>query len=84
MQPVGNKQEGYNMTADKIKEIVSKMTLEEKASQLKHNAPAVKRLGIVPVRISGIRKLLSGWASRRAWYLMDLTDCANRIRRAII
>ena len=30
----------------KAKELVSRMTLEEKASQLRYNAPAIKRLGI--------------------------------------
>ena len=30
----------------KAEELVSKMTLEEKASQLKYDAPAIKRLGI--------------------------------------
>ena len=30
----------------KAKELVSRMTLEEKASQLKYNAPAIERLGI--------------------------------------
>lgn len=31
---------------EKAKELVSKMTLEEKASQLRYDAPAIKRLGI--------------------------------------
>lgn len=30
----------------KAQELVSKMTLEEKASQLKYDAPAIKRLGV--------------------------------------
>ena len=30
----------------KAKELVSRMTLEEKASQLRYNAPAIERLGI--------------------------------------
>ena len=30
----------------KARELVSKMTLEEKASQLKYDAPAIERLGI--------------------------------------
>ena len=32
--------------AAKAKELVSQMTLEEKASQLRYNAPAIERLGI--------------------------------------
>ncbi len=32
--------------AERVEDLVGRMTLEEKASQLKHNAPAVKRLGI--------------------------------------
>ncbi|MCR4876615.1 MAG: glycoside hydrolase family 3 C-terminal domain-containing protein [Clostridiales bacterium] len=32
--------------AEKARELVSRMTLEEKASQLKYNAPAIPRLGI--------------------------------------
>ena len=32
--------------ASKAKELVSRMTLEEKASQLKYDAPAIPRLGI--------------------------------------
>ena len=31
---------------EKAKELVGRMTLEEKASQLKYNAPAIERLGI--------------------------------------
>ncbi|MFA6847598.1 MAG: hypothetical protein WCQ94_04640, partial [Lachnospiraceae bacterium] len=31
---------------NKAREIVSKMTIEEKASQLRYDAPAVERLGI--------------------------------------
>ena len=31
---------------EKAKELVSRMTLEEKASQLKYDAPAINRLGI--------------------------------------
>ncbi len=30
----------------KAQELVSKMTLEEKASQLRYDAPAIKRLGV--------------------------------------
>ena len=30
----------------KAEELVSQMTLEEKASQLKYDAPAIKRLGV--------------------------------------
>lgn len=64
MQPVGNKQEGYNMTADKIKEIVSKMTLEEKAAMCSGadfwHTEAVERLGIPASMVSdgphGLRK----------------------------
>ena len=32
--------------AAKARELVSRMTLEEKASQLKYDAPAIPRLGI--------------------------------------
>ena len=32
--------------AAKAKELVSRMTLEEKASQLRYDAPAIERLGI--------------------------------------
>lgn len=31
---------------ERVKDLVSRMTLEEKASQLRYNAPAIKRLGI--------------------------------------
>ena len=31
---------------ERAKELVAKMTLEEKCSQLRYNAPAIKRLGI--------------------------------------
>ena len=34
------------MCYKKAKELVAQMTLEEKASQLKYDAPAIKRLGI--------------------------------------
>lgn len=38
----------------KAQELVSKMTLEEKASQLRYDAPAIKRLG-VPAYIGGMK-----------------------------
>ena len=31
---------------ERVRDLVSKMTLEEKVSQLRYDAPAVKRLGI--------------------------------------
>ena len=31
---------------ERAKDLVSRMTLEEKASQLRYNAPAIERLGI--------------------------------------
>ena len=31
---------------ERVEDLVSRMTLEEKTTQLRHNAPAVKRLGI--------------------------------------
>ena len=31
---------------ERAEDLLGRMTLEEKASQLRHNAPAVKRLGI--------------------------------------
>ncbi len=57
-------QEGYNMTADKIREIISKMTLEEKASMCSGadfwHTKAVERLGIPASMVSdgphGLRK----------------------------
>ena len=32
--------------AERIRELISKMTLEEKVSQLSHASPAIERLGI--------------------------------------
>ncbi|HZK69233.1 MAG TPA: glycoside hydrolase family 3 N-terminal domain-containing protein, partial [Paludibacter sp.] len=38
-----------NKTIDeRVKDLVSRLTLEEKATQMLHNAPAIKRLGILP------------------------------------
>jgi beta-glucosidase len=38
-----------NKTIDeRVKDLVSRLTLEEKATQMMHNAPAIKRLGILP------------------------------------
>lgn len=59
-----NKQEGYSMTADKIREIISKMTLEEKAAMCSGadfwHTEAVERLGIPASMVSdgphGLRK----------------------------
>ncbi len=59
-----NKQEGYSMTADKIREIISKMTLEEKAAMCSGAdfwyTEAVERLGIPASMVSdgphGLRK----------------------------
>jgi len=38
--------ENYELFRQKAKELVSKMTLEEAASQLRYDAPAIERLGI--------------------------------------
>lgn len=59
-----SKQEGYSMTADKIREIISKMTLEEKAAMCSGadfwHTEAVERLGIPASMVSdgphGLRK----------------------------
>jgi len=33
---------------ERVKDLVSRLTLDEKAAQMLHNAPAIKRLGILP------------------------------------
>jgi len=38
--------ENYELFRQKAEELVSKMTLEEAASQLRYDAPAIERLGI--------------------------------------
>jgi beta-glucosidase len=35
-------------TEDRIQDLLSKLTLEEKASQMVHNSPGIERLGILP------------------------------------
>ncbi len=44
--PDGNPEEPNMSDADRIRDLIAKMTLEEKVSQLSHSSPAVERLGI--------------------------------------
>ena len=44
---------------EKAHELVSQMTLEEKASQLRYDAPAIPRLESLP--ITGGMRLFTGW-----------------------
>lgn len=43
---MGNRSEARKKALEKAKELVSKMTIEERASQLRYDAPAIERLGI--------------------------------------
>ena len=43
---MGNRSEARKRAAEKAKELVSKMTVEERASQLRYDAPAIERLGV--------------------------------------
>ena len=43
---MGNRSEARKRAAKKAKELVSKMTVEERASQLRYDAPAIERLGV--------------------------------------
>lgn len=43
---MGNRSEARKKALVKAKELVSKMTIEERASQLRYDAPAIERLGI--------------------------------------
>ena len=43
---MSNRSEARKKAAKKAKELVSKMTVEERASQLRYDAPAIERLGI--------------------------------------
>lgn len=43
---MGNRSEARKRAAKKAKELVGKMTVEERASQLRYDAPAIERLGI--------------------------------------
>ena len=43
---MGNRSEARKKAAEKAKELVSKMTVEERASQLRYDAPAIERLGV--------------------------------------
>ena len=43
---MGNRSEARKKAAEKAKELVGKMTVEERASQLRYNAPAIERLGV--------------------------------------
>ena len=40
---------------EKVKDIISKMTLEEKVSQMVHEAKAVERLGIAEYNCMGLQ-----------------------------
>ena len=43
---MGNRSDARKRAVEKAKELVSKMTVEERASQLRYNAPAIERLGV--------------------------------------
>ena len=43
---MGNRSEARKKAREKAKELVSKMTVEERASQLRYDAPAIERLGV--------------------------------------
>lgn len=43
---MGNRSEARKKALEKAKELVSKMSIEERASQLRYDAPAIERLGI--------------------------------------
>ena len=43
---MGNRSDARKRAAQKAKELVGKMTVEERASQLRYDAPAIERLGI--------------------------------------
>lgn len=43
---MGNRNEARKKALEKAKELVGKMTIEERASQLRYDAPAIERLGI--------------------------------------
>ena len=43
---MGNRSEARKKALEKARELVSKMTIEERASQLRYDAPAIERLGI--------------------------------------
>ena len=43
---MSNRSEARKRAAQKAKELVSKMTVEERASQLRYDAPAIERLGV--------------------------------------
>lgn len=43
---MGNRENARAQAREKAKELVSKMTVEERASQLRYDAPAIERLGV--------------------------------------
>ena len=43
---MGKRSEARKRAAEKAKELVSRMTIEERASQLRYDAPAIERLNV--------------------------------------